>query len=284
MDKIKIIVCAHKADSCTRDGGIYKAVQVGKNCNPTLDLGYTCDNEGDNISEKNPYYSEYTALYWGWKNLHNVEYSGLCHYRRYFDLDITDNNIEKVMGNNDMLVIKHTHTMLSKTERLRNLALATTYEDAVLFLDTLLTTYPNYKDAIMNYFFNSRFSIPYSMFIAKKEIYDKYCEFIFPVLFEMEKRMKPHGYSRQKRTLGYLGEYSLGLFIRCYNLKYKECALDGYGDASIKRSFKGKCIDVIRKTLFYCLDLFTHTVKDYKCDPALRVGLKQDGIELISLK
>lgn len=40
------------------------------------------DDTGDNISRYQPYFSEFTVQYWGWKNL-EADYYGLCHYRRY---------------------------------------------------------------------------------------------------------------------------------------------------------------------------------------------------------
>ena len=149
MKKIEILVCTHKKDENTRNGGVYKAIQVGKALHPELNLGYTCDNEGENISEKNPFWCEYTALYWGWKNQKNVEYSGLCHYRRYFDINITEDNIDQLFKKNDILVIKQDSPMLSKRSRLNNLAWVTSSEDAILFLDTLLYMYPEYKQEIM---------------------------------------------------------------------------------------------------------------------------------------
>ncbi len=284
MKKVEILVCAHKKDANIRNGGVYKAIQVGKALHPELDLGFTCDNEGENVSEKNPYWCEYTALYWGWKNQVDVEYSGLCHYRRYFDIDITEKNIDCLLNGADILVVKQTIPMLSKRSRLKNLAWVTTAEDSVLFLDTLLSTYPQYKSEIIDYFFNSRLSIPYSMFVAKKKIFDQYCEFIFPVFEAMEKKMKPHGYSRQKRTMGYFGEYSLGLFILCNRLKYKTIPLKAYGEAFSHVSLKRKIKNFLLSVIWRIIDSMSKTPKDYICPAEIKVGLKQDGIELNAVK
>lgn len=283
MKKIQILTCAHKLDAFTKNGGVYKAIQVGKAVHPELELGYTCDNEGENVSEKNPFWCEYTALYWGWKNLKNVEYSGLCHYRRYFDLELTEDNVDSYFKKCDILVIKNNNPMFSKRERIDNLCKVTSSEDAYLFLDTIMYMYPQYKKQIIDYFFNSRLSLPYSMFIAKKSVFDEYCEFIFPVFFEMEKKMKEHGYSRQKRAMGYFGEYSLGLFIMCKKLKYRRIPLLAYGDAERKMTLRGVVRSVIFSLLYRMIDLFRTTPKEIICPVAVKVGLKQDGIELRSL-
>ena len=65
--RIKILVACHKADPNIRHDDIYMPIQVGKALHPELDLGFQCDNTGDNISEKNGSYCELTALYWAWK-------------------------------------------------------------------------------------------------------------------------------------------------------------------------------------------------------------------------
>ena len=62
--EIKVIIAAHK-QYLMPDKDCYFPVQVGRALHP--DIGYTPDNTGDNISEKNPYYCELTGLYWAGK-------------------------------------------------------------------------------------------------------------------------------------------------------------------------------------------------------------------------
>ena len=61
---------------------MYLPVQVGAEGKQII-KGYKQDNQGENISIKNPYFCELTGLYWAWKNL-DADYIGLVHYRRYF--------------------------------------------------------------------------------------------------------------------------------------------------------------------------------------------------------
>ena len=82
---IKILIAAHKQCKLPSDT-IYLPVQVGKALHPDLTLtGYQPDNEGENISNKNPYLCELTAIYWAWKNM-KADYVGLVHYRRHLCL------------------------------------------------------------------------------------------------------------------------------------------------------------------------------------------------------
>ena len=49
-------------------------VQVGKRI-AKVKISIQGDDEGENISSKQPNYSEVTALYWAWRNLKNYEYN-----------------------------------------------------------------------------------------------------------------------------------------------------------------------------------------------------------------
>lgn len=66
MNKLKILVACHKAVEVF-ENDVYVPIHVGKALHPNLELGFISDNIGDNISMKNPFYSELTAQYWAWK-------------------------------------------------------------------------------------------------------------------------------------------------------------------------------------------------------------------------
>ena len=78
---LKIAVAYHKS-SLIVNNNILLPIHVGKSISK-VKLDMQGDDEGDNISHKNPYYCELTALYWLWKNT-TADYKGLFHYRRFF--------------------------------------------------------------------------------------------------------------------------------------------------------------------------------------------------------
>lgn len=230
-EKLAILVCCHKADENIRNYPPYKAIQVGAALHPEMDLGFMKDNVGDNISEKNMLYNELCAIYWAWKNMKDVEYVGLNHYRRYFDIDLSDDNIDKYMRGCDIVIgkrIKKFDFQLHKN----SMMYATSQEDFYIFMDTMLKMRPQYKDRIIDYFYNDNEWTPCTMFITRKEILDDFCEFLFPVLEELEKRIPRHPYSRQNRFIAYFGELSLGLYIYCKQLKKKKVPLVMLGEVN----------------------------------------------------
>ena len=86
MGETAILIAAHKPfDPPALEG--YLPVQVGAAL-AQKDLGFQRDDEGENISVKNPQYCELTAQYWAWKNLTEPRVMGLVHYRRYFVKDM----------------------------------------------------------------------------------------------------------------------------------------------------------------------------------------------------
>jgi hypothetical protein len=62
-----------------------------------------------------------------------------------------------------------------------------------------------------------------NMIITRKEIFDRYCEWLFPILFEVEKRTDISGYEPyQARLYGYLAERLLRVWLLYNPLRVKE--------------------------------------------------------------
>lgn len=269
----KIIVACHKPDQNIRKDSIYLPIQVGKALHPEIDLGFESDDSGDNISLKNPSYCELTAVYWAWKNLKKIKYIGLCHYRRYFDFDISISNIESVLKKYDAIAIKPKNTPYSAGMVLNSLL---TREDFAIALDTLIKLYPDYKQSAIKYFFRNNLSSRYNMFIMKWINFDKYCNWLFPFLFELEKNLKPHTYTRLKRNLGYIAEAFMGLYFYHNKFKVKYVYTEDYKKLNPILEM-GR---IIRNNLMFALSI---KPKNIKFEDSLFIGLKNDGINLNNL-
>ena len=96
MNDIKILVCCHRECKLPQND-IYLPIHVGSSISKK-DLGIQRDDMIDgraceNISYANNIFCEMTGMYWAWKNIKNlypeIKYIGLCHYRRYFNANIT---------------------------------------------------------------------------------------------------------------------------------------------------------------------------------------------------
>lgn len=220
---LKIIVCCHKVDPNIRKDNIYKPLHVGKALS-NKDFGFQGDDSGDNISHKNKNYCELTGLYWAWKNL-NCEYIGLAHYRRYFKLDFS--KIEHYMSKYDIIIPTLNILNMSAADKLMHL---TTRDDFYIMLMSLVRLYPGYKPTIIKQLFNRNRCSCYNMFICRKSLCDKYCEWLFSIFSDMERYVRLSRYSRLARLYGFLSEYLLLVYCKHNNLKIKYVDVDFCND------------------------------------------------------
>ena len=231
MKNIKIIVAAHKKYQMPEDD-IYIPVQVGAEGKNKID-GYQPDNEGENISYKNPYFCELTGLYWAWKNL-NADYIGLSHYRRHFSLKkhisknknekfkcvLKKKEIDELLNNTDVILPKKTNYYIEN--------LYSHYEHT-MYVEPLDETrkiiqekYPEYLEEFDK--LHERTSAHmFNMCIMKKEILNDYCTWVFDILFELEKKVDIAQYdSFHARFFGRVSELLLDVWINKNNINYKE--------------------------------------------------------------
>lgn len=223
---IKILVAAHKAYWMPEDP-VYLPLQVGAEGKQLL--GYTPDNTGDNISAKNPYFCELTGLYWAWKNM-NCEYIGLCHYRRYFGRDLHTDDIEKkkraILHQKDYeRLLQQYEVILPKKRHYYIETVWSQYEHAHYKKDLDLAErlvgelYPDYS-AVFTKVMNRRSLHILNMFVMKKSLFDAYCEWLFSILFALEKQVDMTDYSPyEQRLYGFLSERLFNVWLEKQQLR-----------------------------------------------------------------
>lgn len=223
---IKIVVATHKKNEMPASD-LYLPVHVGKEGKE--DVGYVGDNTGDNISIKNPNYSELTAIYWAWKNL-DVDFIGLVHYRRYFAA-----NKKKGKGFKNLLTKDEAEKLLSETDvilpKKRNYFIESLYShysnthDERHLIETKNTIdeiFPDYSESFTRVLQRKKGHM-FNMFIMKKEVMNSYCAWLFPILFDLEtkidyKNLSPY----DARLFGRISELLLDVWIDKNSIKYKE--------------------------------------------------------------
>lgn len=174
-----------------------------------------CDNEGENISHKNPNYSELTASYWIGKH-GKAAYLGLYHYRRI--LDVSHKEWEKIFANDIDVILPYPSIQYPDAKAHHSRYLRD--EDWDAMLQALKELAPSYAKALPE-IFSDRYFYNFNILIAKKEIYKQYCDWLFPILARTEEVSVPKGSERRDRYIGYLGESLTTLFFRYHEKDFR---------------------------------------------------------------
>lgn len=253
--KIKILVATHKPISAIQNK-IFQPIQVGKSLNDfIISDTYILDNNNTNISIKNKTFNELTALYWAWKNNYDCEIIGLAHYRRFLDIfhkipffkkDVIDiikpinvsnknlkklndvektkDKIRKLLKDNDIIVpkpafctVNEEFASVSKDYKHNHIE-----SDWIICMNVIIEKYPAYKPSIDKYLESENKFYIGNMFITSKKLFDNYCDWLFDILFEVEKRIVPSSDPYQNRVIGFLSERLFTLYILHNKLKLKQ--------------------------------------------------------------
>lgn len=242
MANIKIFICAHKEVELPHHS-YFLPVQAGAALHNPIS-GYQPDSEGDNISIKNPHFCELTCHYWAWKNLKNVDIVGLNHYRRYFDFQcrwpqfsadkrfITTEeffkqkyqfpDLEKLLQKYDIILPVARHWRVSNTQQYADYHIAKDWE---MLRQIILEHSPQYIPAFERTMDRSNKSVGYNMFITHWKYFDAYSEWLFDILFEVERRVPPIDDPIQSRIYGYMSERLINVFCEHHRLRIKSVPL-----------------------------------------------------------
>ena len=239
---VRIFVTTHKNVDLFH-GSVLQPVQVGPLSGRKRFCWALQDDSGDNIAEKNPMYCELTTQYWAWKNA-DADYYGFCHYRRYFDFSsvehpenaygevmdsfidwgaqgrygLDDESIRAAVEGYDVVTTQF-KDLRKFPERfatpLDHYAAAPylSVDDLRRCMDILTEMHPDYdEDAYA--FLSGHTSCFCNMFIMRKDLFFRYCEWLFPILERFCEQWDRSKASHERlRTPGHLSERLLNIFL-----------------------------------------------------------------------
>lgn len=187
-----------------QDSEYISTLQVGSA--DSLDMGADFkDDTGDNISRKNGNYSELTGLYWIWKNQvcvrNDDDYYGLVHYRRL--LDLSDDGILRLKSNDIDAVLPYPMPYAPDIEAHHRRYISDDEWAAVR--KALREIHPQYAE-VFDDILQQEYLYNYNIILARRKVLDEYCEWLFPILFRIEKINDPKGRKKPNRFIGYVGE------------------------------------------------------------------------------
>lgn len=220
-----------------------RVIQVGGNYFPEKSRFQT-DSSGENISALNPFFCELTAIFWAWKNDLESDYIGLFHYRRFLSLATQEiGEVESGEGT-DMFGSP------SRVERKLNLSQKGFY-DAPWNIPSVSAAVPSKRDLREDGFISLRdqyvnlhcredlkialevfasshrtraecfekhldqpFLYTGNRFIFRRDIFEAYASWLFPILFEIHQVLDySNRSSREMRAIGFLAERFTSYFI-----------------------------------------------------------------------
>lgn len=223
ISNTKILVCYHKKYNLPKQS-FYLPIQVGKAIS-NINLDIQCDDKvGDlvceNISSKNYSFCELTALFWAWKNIKkiypNIQYVGLCHYRRYFK------NIEKDLyklykSKNCTIVSNYFIFPWSVEVQYKKSHVS---DDFDVLKESVSELYPEYTDSFKKNLCNNNKTLYFNMFVMSVSDFEHYCEWLFTILLNVEKKINIDNYNhKQIRIFGYMAERLLLVYIKHNHIK-----------------------------------------------------------------
>ena len=250
MSEIKIFV-SHRIDrnSVLIQNPLYIPIRCGAVFDEKDPRGLLGDDTGDNISPKRQTFCEFTVQYWVWKNV-QADYYGLCHYRRYLSFAkkrypvnehhmvhlkallpqdkhryglLNRKRMQRIIEDYDIIAsepapVCKIPTPAGPQKTVREMWDAhdgTFFEKSTIDLMFRLIDElsPEYSVSAREYFAGN-YHRGYNCYVLRRELFDRLCQFQFPILFELERRLDMSGYNdSMKRTPGYVGEMLYGIFL-----------------------------------------------------------------------
>lgn len=230
MDRVKLYVSCHKPFEIPTHPLLFP-IQVGVGRAKQRFERMLSDADGENISTLNPQYCELTAQYWAWKN-DSADWQGFFHYRRFLYPDAHAKRPYRIENVPTLSVLEELgyeifeplimqYDLICPIGEQMFISVRQHYERAPHHRGTdlermeqiLYQMHPEYRraahkylDGTVHYFGN--------LYIFSRVQFEKYCEWLFPMLAEFDRQTDLTDYSAQERRVdGYLAERLFGIYL-----------------------------------------------------------------------
>lgn len=163
--------------------------------------------------EMNPWYCELTALYNIWKT-NTDEIVGLEHYRRYFvnaqGKPLTDDEIKSKLENHDIILRRFIYNRYGLRDGFSWLESENKMKYLIEFLYEIKE--PEFAMFVLHELETQPEMSQCNMFIGKKEVVDKYCEWVFTKLEHVDFEK----FKDSPRIFGFLTEFVFLAWLKFY--------------------------------------------------------------------
>lgn len=228
-----IYVMTHKVITDDLPSNHYQKMLLGAYKYSMIPDNYATDDQGLNISKKNESYCELTGLYEIWKN-HGDANVGLVHYRRFFTgrnfgsrflmymwILLRGSDNLKPVSEERLRTYLHDYDWVVPTPEIQlGINLWQYYckyhyeRDLVTMEQVVKKQSPEYYEAFRHIMLRQNKMIPFNMFYTSKQRLNDYCEWLFPILFEIERQTDISNYQGwQRRLYGYLAENLFNIWL-----------------------------------------------------------------------
>lgn len=206
-DIIRIYMAFSKGDSAKMAMDVFDSwicpLQLGGRSSEK-EISCLYDDVGESIADKNSIFAEMTGAYWIWKNISGTAYKGLCHYRRHFIISENEIRVLKESGIDVVLTMPR-----YVPYGIGSMFLAETPVKEKVFevmFQAVRECIPE-DEELLEAYLKACFYYPNNMVIAKNDIYQAYCEWIFQILFRMLEIETQNGYGHgNDRHIAYAAE------------------------------------------------------------------------------
>ena len=198
------------------------------------DICVECDDKEYSIAERNPHYSELTAIYSIWKNARHGDFVGFCHYRRLFNF-LGGDTTRRDHAIATRASFEEARPAMEAMESCRSFlvqggvvvaredtpqpTVAEQYMDAhfadhyLLAINHILQYYPHLTPYAVRQFESNKGYFN-NMFICPASFFDETCTWWFAALFHIGEHLTPPHDAYQKRSMAFLSERLLDIYLR----------------------------------------------------------------------